>query len=288
MNICPYCGNSGDSYFTIRSWSYSRCAACDLIYLDIRKSYDDVVATYRQSGFNRYILEQVEGRRGRLFDHILDLVDEYIGTGRLLDVGTSCGFFLVAAREKGWEVKGVEPSMQSIELAREQNGLDVFQGTLPHYSDNSQFDVITFINVLEHSALPWREIDRASELLRPGGLLYLRFPNGFLHSRMHRVAHKFGLSKQICKFLVFHQYSFTPQYIRCLLHDHGFVRATVFHSPPSNADPHKLLTAQTFSTYLRRFIYSIAKCTETMSRKRLFLGTSLEVTAIKSDYPNTC
>jgi SAM-dependent methyltransferase len=251
-------------------------------------SYDDVVATYRQSGFNRYILEQVEGRRERLFDHILDLVEEHTETGRLLDVGTSCGFFLVAAREKGWKVKGIEPSMQSAELAQEQNNLDVFQGTLQQYNDNGQFDVVTFINVLEHSTLPWREIDRASELLRPGGLLYLRFPNGFLHSRIHRAAHKFGLSKQVGRFLVFHQYSFTPVYIRSLLHNHGFVQATVSHSPPSNAEPHKLLNSPTFSTYLKRFIYAIAKCTETMSRRRLFLGTSLEVTAIKSDYPNTC
>jgi 2-polyprenyl-3-methyl-5-hydroxy-6-metoxy-1,4-benzoquinol methylase len=287
MNICPYCGNTGDSYFTIRSWSYSRCAACDLIYLDERKSYDDVVANYRQSGFNRYILEQVEGRREKLFNHILDLVEEHIETGRLLDVGTSCGFFLVAAREKGWEVMGVEPSMHSVELAQKQNSLDVFQGTLQEYNDNGQFDVITFINVLEHSTLPWREIDRASKLLRPGGLLYLRFPNGFLQSRVHRAAHNFGLSRQLGRFLVFHQYSFTPEYVRRLLHNHGFVRATVFHSPPSNAESHKPITSLTLSAYLKRFIYSIAKCAENMSRRRLFLGTSLEVIAIKPDYPGT-
>jgi SAM-dependent methyltransferase len=226
----------------------------------------------------------LEARRIRLYDHILELIAKGRGVGSLLDVGTGCGFFLVAAKKRKWEVKGVDPSIQSVEVARRENDLDVFTGTLQDYKGNSKFDVITFINVLEHSALPWREIYRATELLRPGGLIYLRFPNGLLHSRCYRLIHRFGLNSSLARFLVFHQYSFTPRYIRRLLRDHGFIQTTIGNSPPSEGDPHGLFSNPNLATYVKRFIYSMAKCTEITSFGRLLLGTSLAVTAVKSDY----
>jgi SAM-dependent methyltransferase len=256
--------------------------------LDISKSYADVVDTYRRNYFDRFSVDQFAGGRVRLYEHILDLFGENREGDRLLDVGTGCGFFLVAAEKRGWKTRGVEPSIESVEVARRQNGLDVFYGTLGQYDGNGQFDVMTFINVLDHSTLPWLEINRASELLRPEGLIYLRFPNGSLHSRIYRIAHKLGLSNSLRQFLVFHTYSFTPSYIRRLLHDSGFVQTTILNSPPSEGDPHKLFPNPIFAIYVKKLMYSFAKCTDTMSRKRLFLGTSLEVTAIKSEYPSTC
>jgi SAM-dependent methyltransferase len=202
-------------------------------------------------------------------------------------VGTGCGFFLVAAKERQWKVKGVEPSIQSVDVARRKNGLDVFCGTLGQYDWNGQFDVITFINVLDHSTLPWLEMNRASELLRPGGLIYLRFPNGFLHSRIYRIAHKSSLTNWLRKFLVFHMYAFTPKYIKRLLDDQGFVQTTVINSPPSEGDPHKLFPNPIFAVYVKKLIYSFAQCTETISCGKLFFGTSLEVTAVKPEYPQT-
>ena len=281
MKNCPYCGKSGNLYLTVYSRRYNRCIACDLIYRRTLESYGDAVATYREGYFDRYSGEQLAGQRVRLHDHILELITGNQGTGRLLDVGTGCGFFLVAAQRRQWEVKGVEPSIQSVEVARRKNGLDVFAGTLQEYAENSQFDVITFINVLEHSIWPWQEIDRAKELLRPGGLIYLRFPNGFLHSRINLLAHRYRLANWTRRFLIFHKHSFTTRYIRRLLSDRGFIQATILNSPPSEGDPYELFPDPSFATYVKRLIYVIAKCTETISCRRLLLGTSLEVTALK-------
>jgi len=193
---------------------------------------------------------------------------------------------LVAAQKSQWEAAGIEPSIQSVEVARRRNSLDVFAGTLKEYAENKQFDVITFINVLDHLIWPWQEIDRAKKLLRPGGLIYLRFPNGLVHSQLYRAAKNCGLGKSLGRFLVSHEYSFTPKYIRKLFHDHGFIQTTILNSPPSEGDPHELFPYPSFATYVKQLVYLFAKCTEAISCRRLLMGPSLEATAVKSKNPH--
>ena len=251
------------------------------MYKESRDSYDKILTHYREDYFGRYYFDQAEAIRNRLFNHILDLIEENRGIGRLLDVGTGCGFFLVAAKKRGWEAKGIEPSKQSVEMAKRKYGLDVFDGTLQEYDGNGQFDVITFINVLEHSAEPWKEIDRARNLLRSQGLVYIRFPNGFLHTRIYRLALRFGLANQIDRFLVFHQFSFTPKFIGRLLADQGFSRINILNSPPSEGDPHKLFYLPTLAQFIKRSFHMMAKTFEVISVRKNLLGTSLEVMAVK-------
>ncbi len=244
-------------------------------------SYDRVLAVYHENYFCRYSVDQVEGGRNKLFNHILDLLEEKKKIGKLLDVGTGCGFFLIAAQKRGWEVKGIEPSTQSVEAARRQNGFDVFSGTLREFYENAQFDLITCINVLDHSIEPWKEIDRAKSLLKSGGLIYIRFPNGLFHTRVYRLASKFGLANLVQKFLVFHQFSFTPRFIRRLLSDSGFSGITILNSLPSEGDPHRLLYRPTLAQFMKRSLYLMAKAIEGISGRKILLGTSLEVMAVK-------
>jgi 2-polyprenyl-3-methyl-5-hydroxy-6-metoxy-1,4-benzoquinol methylase len=282
MNSCPYCGSAGDYYFNIYTRIYYRCRECYLIYKSIKEDYHQVLATYSSDDyFSRYSCDQTDRKRDKLFDYILDSIEEKKNIGRLLDVGTGCGFFLLAAGKRGWSVKGIEPSTGSTQFACEQNNLDVFNGTLQEYPENDRFDVITFINVLDHSAEPWKEIEKATALLKPGGILYLRFPNGFLHTSLYQLASKLELDDRIRKFLVFHQFSFTPKFIYKLLADSEFSEITILNSPHSEGDPHNLFLSPTFAQYVKRFLYLMAKAIKNLTQGKVLLGTSLEVLATK-------
>ena len=279
MKICPYCEISGRPYFAIYSRTYYRCVRCDLIYQALTKSYDDVVASYHENYSQRYLTDQTEESRNIVFNHVLDLIESRKKNGTLLDVGTSCGSFLIAAQKRGWKVKGLEPSLQAADFVRQENHLDIFYGTLKEYKTVDQFDVITFINVLDHSALPWVEINRASNLLRSSGLLYLRFPNGLMHSQIYLLASKCGLMQHVSRFLVFHQYVFTPKYINTLLSDNNFSKIIIDNSLPSGNDPHGLFANKVPANSAKRLIYWFAQSAKILSGEKLFCGSSIEVIA---------
>ena len=278
MKNCPYCKAPGKFCFKVASRTYKRCSVCDLIYKESQGSYDKVLAHYRDDYFDRYSADQMNGDRDRLFGNILGLIAKRKDTGRLLDIGAGCGGFLTAAQKRGWKVKGIEPSIQSVEVARGQYGLDIYNGAFQEYDENGKFDVITFINVLDHSVEPWEEVKRAVNLLKPGGIVYFRFPNGFLHSFLFNASKKLNIERTIIRFLVFHEYCFTPGFIKKLLSDHGFTDIEVYNASLSGGS---LIKFSPVFSFVKRSIEVVEKLTGFLSCGRVFWSPSLEVIARK-------
>ncbi len=76
MENCPYCSGTGNFYFNILSRTYHQCLKCDLIYKDIQEDYDKILTTYREDYFSKYSVDQTEGSRNSLFEHILGLTEK--------------------------------------------------------------------------------------------------------------------------------------------------------------------------------------------------------------------
>jgi SAM-dependent methyltransferase len=91
--------------------------------------------------------------------------------GRLLEVGCGGGFFLAAARSRGYEVMGLEPNpaydqqlqQLNIPVAHEL----VEDNSLPRRS----FDVVYHCDLLAHFPDPIRSLAAMCDLLRPTGVL---------------------------------------------------------------------------------------------------------------------
>ena len=279
---CPYCGGLSRHYLQRYTQGYRFCRSCGLIFKDTQKSYQDVVYTYHQDYCEKFLGEQVDDHRLKLFEHILDLLEEKKQAGgRLLDVGTGLGYFMASARRRGWAVEGLEPSGEAVDFACEQHKIQVFQGTLNEYSGRALFEAVTCINVLDHSAEPWAELQKIGRLLKPGGVIYVRAPNGFLHAHLCRWAHRLGLAGIIDRYLIFHEFSFTPRFIKRLLTDLGFCGIVIQNSPPSTGDPHKLFPTGTMTELLKSFNYQAGSVIQKLSGGALLLGTSLEVLACR-------
>jgi len=102
---------------------------------------------------------------------------EVHATGRLLEVGSYCGLFLSVARERGYDVVGVEPSRWASRYAGETLGIPSHCGTLSDVPrDAAPFDVVCAWDVLEHvsdDAAAMRELARVTA---PGGWCLVMVP----------------------------------------------------------------------------------------------------------------
>ncbi|WP_085902017.1 class I SAM-dependent methyltransferase [Kiloniella majae] len=123
-------------------------------------------------------------------DQVAPLVARQVPEGgKVLDIGCGFGSFVLAARRLGIDASGVEMASFEVDFAKRR-----IQHEMPDcdpdkiYScadartldikQNSQ-DAVTFWNVLEHIEECESVLAYASEILRPGGLVYIICPNYF-------------------------------------------------------------------------------------------------------------
>ncbi len=199
------------------------CQRCGLMYVNPRLRGDFVIDAYSDASDELY----AEAGAGRMatFRRGLKLLEAFSPRrGRLLDVGSACGFFVRAAQEAGWEAEGVEPSRWSAEYGRTQLGVRIFPGVLREAGfPDTYFDAITMWDVLEHVPDPLSDLQEAHRVLKPGGVLLVNYPNA--GSLLARLA-----GRHWWFFLSVHLYYFTPRSLNRLLGKAGFeVRAQRRH-----------------------------------------------------------
>jgi SAM-dependent methyltransferase len=190
-----------------------RCLECghgSLAWLPEERAVDEAYAEAADPVSLREEAGQVEtARRG------LRRVERVVRPATLADVGCWTGSFLVAARERGWETWGVDPSRWAVERGRKK-GLRVWEGDLYDQDlANRSYRTVAMCDVLEHLADPAAAIQTLSKLVEPGGVLYLTLPDaGSLIPRL--------LGRRWWSVLPMHLQYFTRGSIRRLIQDAGF------------------------------------------------------------------
>ena len=174
---CLVCGSRDNrERFVQRGYPVLRCADCGLEFVAPIPSPSEL-AEYYDRGY-AVPLERYAAAEKRNLARIADLERWCPERGRLLEFGASYGHSLALARDRGWEVVGVELSPSASEHARTQFGLTVHNCDLADAPLAEQsFDAVVGWHVLEHVRNPREQLLRLARLLRQGGLLGLRVPN---------------------------------------------------------------------------------------------------------------
>jgi len=98
---------------------------------------------------------------------------------RILDVGCGDGRLLRNFQQAGrYELHGIELPGRAAERAGRIPGMQLHIGTLEAAGlPDAFFDLVTLVHVFEHLPAPRATLDHLANLMRPGGRLFLAFPN---------------------------------------------------------------------------------------------------------------
>jgi SAM-dependent methyltransferase len=207
------------------AWRIVRCRICGLVYrnpaekrVELREAYetpappretllglhDAQAATYRTQARR---LRRVLGRRG---------------SG--LEVGSYVGAFLAAARAKGWRFEGIDVNPHINAFSRSL-GFTVHDGDLETFRPEREFDAVAIWNTFDQLPDPKTAVLASRRLLRSGGVLAIRVPNGECYAtwRTHRIRAVAVAVLAHNNLLTFpYRFGFTPQALTRLLRDVGF------------------------------------------------------------------
>ena len=217
MNVaCPICGSSNFVDSMNHGSHYHHCVYCGLLWRSDETKLEDTTDFYTAEGGNP--LEAVDAAKTTLHRRILRQASRRLGRkGRLLDIGSSRGDFMLAAKAEGWDVVGLEP-VEELAQVSQGRGLTTYTGTLETFpKDVGQFDLITWWDVLILLPDPVAEMKRAAMLLTPDGQMYMRL-------RQHAVVRAIDTLWPITGGLlgwknpsVYHPCNYEPRTVRTLL-----------------------------------------------------------------------
>jgi len=117
-----------------------------------------------------------------IFDEKLNYLETKIKRKNksIFDLGSGSGYFLKRAKEKGWNVDGIEPNLVAANHSK-KIGIPVINDFFENINIDKmkKFDSINLFDVLEHVPNPAQLLKNCHKLLRSKGILMIEVPNDY-------------------------------------------------------------------------------------------------------------
>ena len=189
VKTCPVCQEKSfiplllckDHSVSGELFHVEQCAACGMVFTNPRPTADHA-GDYYQSA--QYISHS--SKSSGLIDYIyliirhftikwkLNLVQPYLKTRILLDIGCGTGNFAGYCQQNNIDTYGVEPSLEARTKAKEQN-IKVFE-SLEKLPD-VKFNVITLWHAIEHIYDLPKALSEIRNHLADNGIIFIAVPN---------------------------------------------------------------------------------------------------------------
>lgn len=110
---------------------------------------------------------------------ILKEIMKFKASGRFLEIGSSIGCLLGLAKDRSFEVSGVEPSKKAVEIAGKNIGEGIVKSCSFAEADfpSEYFDVVAMNHVLEHVLDLGGTLSRIKNILKKDGIIFIGAPN---------------------------------------------------------------------------------------------------------------
>jgi len=183
---CPNCYSESLIYFQSRDYNRSvsqevfnhyKCSQCKLIFIspipgNLADYYPETYHFIPDS--DEYLETASIPERYKI-----ELVQRFICSGRLLEIGPSYGTFIYLAKKAGFEVDAIEMDIKCCQFLDTIVGVNVINSSDPVsvLQQRKSYDVIVLWHVIEHLSDPWETLDAIYDGLNPGGIVVLAAPN---------------------------------------------------------------------------------------------------------------
>lgn len=141
----------------------------------------------KEAGWYDEFYKQVQTRMSSWYQFLMpDLIQELKENSRLVELGCGQGHILrLLTRHSAIQeanIYGIDQSAVAVDFTRQLlphaniSTQDIYQLNFPH----DHFDVCLLMETIEHLENPVLALEKIRDIIAPGGILYISFPN-FLH-----------------------------------------------------------------------------------------------------------
>jgi glycosyltransferase involved in cell wall biosynthesis/SAM-dependent methyltransferase len=272
---CEACGATlAPSRLVYEGRRYHRCGGCGARRAAVLPARGEVRSEYEVRYPRRFPPARLDEARRQVLAGVLERTRALARPGTLLDVGCAGGHFMTAARAAGWRAIGSDLSHAACVAARAAGGPVVQADAEALPFGAATLDAVTLVNVLDHTTRPRAVVREAARVLRPGGVLVLRVPNGAFHARWAAVLGRLGPFvrwRRLDAYPILHLFAFGPAALRRLVEGSGFEVVATLNSGLAAGAPGRGL--------LRALTAAAAGAAHALSGRRWLIGPSLELYA---------
>ena len=217
--------------FIKNSYKLLKCPTCGLTYLDYNPKLWQITKFYSANyfkgcgldfGYYNYFAEKTN--LVKIGEKRLEEIERLTKIGKILDVGCATGFFLEVAKNRGWQVSGLEISSFAGNVAKKKFGKNIIIGELKEDTfPKNYFDSVTLWDTIEHLPNPKNTLKIIYKNLKNGGVLALS--TGNIESLLAQISGRSWHLYHLPEHLSF----FSPKTIAKLLENCGFKVISISH-----------------------------------------------------------
>jgi glycosyltransferase involved in cell wall biosynthesis/SAM-dependent methyltransferase len=264
---------------------YARCARCGARRVAVLPTEGQTRHEYQVGYTRRFPPGRIHPARQQVLASIVARASRLTPPGRLLDVGCGGGSFMTAARAEGWRPVGTDLSLAACIAARETAAAPAVGAdadALPFRA--AALDAVALVNVLDHTRRPGAVVGEAARVLRPGGLLIVRVPNGAFHRLWAQALGSLGPLvrwRGWDTYPILHLFAFGPTALRRLVERGGFEVLAILNSGLASPAPGPARTSPAAAgrRLLRAVTAAAAGAAHAVSGRRWVVGPSIELYA---------
>lgn len=158
-----------------------KCDSCGHGFTPVNFDPQVIVGWYEKFPKDDVFISQ-RSARSKTAKVVLNRIEKLVpNKGMILDLGSGPAFFLKAAKDRGWNVQGIEPAYWAIDYSVRELGIEQDKFIRGDYNAlkeiaDSSLDVVTAFDVIEHVVDPADLLYQIKRVLKPDGLLVMTTP----------------------------------------------------------------------------------------------------------------